>query len=41
MVSGKRKNAHAVAINIQAAKKYQVPKPNELKIYGKALVRAN
>lgn len=40
-VSGRKKKAQMVAINIQMAKKNQVPKPNDVKMYGRALVMTN
>jgi hypothetical protein len=40
-VSGRKKKAQTLAINIQQAKKNQVPKPNDAKIYGSALVMIN
>jgi len=40
-VSGRKKKAQVLAINIHVAKKNQVPNPNDAKIYGKALVMMN
>jgi hypothetical protein len=40
-VSGRKKKAQQLAVNIQQAKKNQVPKPNEAKIYGRAFVMIN
>ena len=40
-VSGRKKKAQILAINIQQAKKNHVPKPNEAKMYGSALVMIN
>ena len=41
LVSGRKKKAQLVATSIQMAKKNQVPKPNDVKMYGRALVMTN